>query len=301
MRLAVLIPCYNEAITISDVVRSFRKALPAASIYVFDNNSTDGTATVAHEAGATVFSERRQGKGFVVQTMFRKIDADVYIMVDGDGTYPASSVHKLIEPIVNGDADMVVGSRLHASSHSRFKAANLFGNKLIRRLLQMIFGIKLSDVLSGYRAFNRNFVKGIPLFGGGFEVETELTIKALQKGFRIEEVPVNLEVRPEGSYSKIRIVRDGFLILNTILTLFRDAKPLTFFGIIGLVFIATGIAAFLNSKYPAAGITFCLLGVLFILSGLTLHTIVRKFQEFDHQLRILESEQESNKKRDHSI
>jgi glycosyltransferase involved in cell wall biosynthesis len=297
MRQAVLIPCYNEAVTIADVVRSFRDALPAARIYVFDNNSTDGTATVAREAGADVLSERRQGKGYVIQTMFRKVDADVYVMVDGDGTYPVESVHKLMEPILNGDADMVVGSRLHPGSRSSFKAANLFGNKLIRRLLHLIFGVRLTDVLSGYRAFNRAFVKGIPLFGGGFEVETELTIKALQRGYRIEEIPVNLEDRPKGSYSKIHIVRDGFLILNTILALFRDTKPLTFFGIIGLLFIAAGGLIALGS-YIIPGITSLLIGVLFILFGINLHTIVRRFQEFDHQLRILETEQDPAKKQD---
>ncbi len=300
MRLAILIPCYNEALTIADVIRSFRAELPTADIYIFDNNSTDGTATVGGEAGATVLTERRQGKGYVVQTMFRRVDAEVYVMVDGDGTYPASSVHRLIEPIMSGEADMVVGSRLHPASRSSFKAANLFGNKLIRWLLKLIFSVNLTDVLSGYRAFNRSFVKGIPLFGGGFEVETELTIKALQKGYRIEEIAVNLEDRPKGSYSKINIVRDGFLIINTILSLFRDAKPLTFFGIVGLLFILTGVVTALN-LHTIVGVSLFFIGILFILSGLTLHTIVRRFQEFDHQLRILETERKANQKPDHEV
>jgi glycosyltransferase involved in cell wall biosynthesis len=289
MRVAILIPCYNEAITIADVIRGFREELPSAQIYVFDNNSTDGTARVARESGATVFMERRQGKGYVVQSMFRKVDADIYIMVDGDGTYPASSVHRLMEPVVSGDADMVVGSRLHRDSRSSFKTTNLLGNKLIRWLLKLIFRVRLTDVLSGFRAFHRGFVKGIPLFGGGFEVETELTIKALQRGYRIEEIPVNLEDRPKGSYSKIHIVRDGFLILNTMLSLFRDTKPLTFFGITGFLFLIAGIGVWLK-EYTIPGVALSLIGVLFILSGLTLHTIVRRFQEFDHQLRILEAE-----------
>jgi glycosyltransferase involved in cell wall biosynthesis len=292
MRTAVLIPCYNEALTVGDVVRAFRSELPTAQIHVFDNNSTDGTATVASEAGAIVTTERRQGKGYVIQTMFRKVDADVYIMVDGDGTYPAASVHRLLEPILQDEADMVVGSRLHPSSSSSFKAANLFGNKLIRWLLQLIFRVRLTDVLSGYRAFNRNFVKSIPLFGGGFEIETELTIKALQRGYRIEEVAVNLEDRPKGSFSKIHIVRDGFLILNTILALFRDTKPLTFFGISGLLLISGGGIATI-AGFTTAGILFIFTGVLFLLSGLTLHTIVRRFQEFDHQLRLLEMEEKN--------
>jgi len=295
MRVAVLIPCYNEALTIAEVVRSFRAELPDARIYVFDNNSTDATPTVALEAGAIVMSERRQGKGYVVQTMFRKVDAEIYVMVDGDGTYPASSVHRLVDLIVNGEADMVVGSRLHPDSRSNFKAANLYGNKLIRWLLRLIFSVKLTDILSGYRAFNRSFVKGIPLFGGGFEVETELTIKALQRGYRVEEVPVNLEVRPKGSYSKIHFVRDGFLILNTMLSLFRDTKPLTFFGGLGLVFLAIGITIFFTS-IQLLGVTLSVIGVLFIFSGLHLHTIVRRFQEFDHQLRILKSEYQAGQR-----
>ena len=294
MRVAVLIPCFNEAITIAEVVRSFRAELPDATIYVFDNNSTDATPTVAQQAGAIVMSERRQGKGYVVQTMFRKVDAEIYVMVDGDGTYPAGSVHRLMEPIVNNETDMVVGSRLHPDSRSNFKAANLYGNKLIRWLLKLIFNTRLTDILSGYRVFNRSFVKGIPLFGGGFEVETELTIKALQRGYRVEEVPVNLEVRPKGSYSKIHFVRDGFLILNTMLSLFRDTKPLTFFGGLGLVFIAIGITI-VFTWIQLLGITLAVIGVLFVLSGLHLHTIVRRFQEFDHQLRILESEYQENR------
>jgi glycosyltransferase involved in cell wall biosynthesis len=290
MRVAVLIPCYNEATTIGTVIRDFHAELPSAQIYVFDNNSTDGTAAIASEAGAIVMPERRQGKGYVIQSAFRKIDADIYVMVDGDGTYPATSVHQLMEPVFNEQADMTVGSRLHPTSRSSFPAANLFGNKLIRLLLNLIFRVKLTDVLSGYRAFNRTFVKGIPLFGGGFEVETELTIKALQRGYRIEEIPVNLERRPAGSHSKINIVRDGFLILNTILSLFRDTKPLTFFGSIGLLLILLALAISIKTNHPIAVLTLMITGVLFFLSGLTLHTIVRHFQEFDHQLRIFESE-----------
>jgi glycosyltransferase involved in cell wall biosynthesis len=295
MRIAVLIPCFNEAVTIADVVHQFRIELPDAQIYVFDNNSTDGTARVAAEAGAIVHNERRQGKGFVIQSMFRKIDADIYVMIDGDGTYPAATVHRLLEPVLQAEADMVVGSRLHPSSRSSFKTTNLFGNKLIRRLLKLFFGVQLTDILSGYRVFSRSFVKSIPLFGGGFEIETELTIKALQRGYRIAEVPVNLEERPKGSFSKIHVIRDGFLILNTILSLFRDTKPLTFFGILGLLLIASGVLLALTSL-QLIGLTVVLTGVLFLLSGFTLHTIVRRFQEFDHQLRLLE--QETKERRD---
>ena len=213
-RIAILIPCYNEELTIAEVVAQFRAELPDADIYVFDNNSTDRTVEEARAAGALIFHEKRQGKGYVVQSMFRKVSADVYVMVDGDGTYPAAEVHRLIEPVLNDEADIVVGSRLHRDATSQFKTPNRLGNRFFLYVLNYTLGARITDMLSGYRAFNRGFVKGVPLFGGGFETETELTIKALNRGFRIVEVPVNLTTRPEGSFSKIRIFRDGFLILN---------------------------------------------------------------------------------------
>lgn len=299
-RIAVLIPCYNEELTIAEVVSQFRTQLPGADIYVFDNNSSDKTVDEARAAGALIFHERRQGKGYVVQSMFRKVNADVYVMVDGDGTYPAPDVHRLIEPILNDEADVVIGSRLHRQADSQFKPANRFGNKMFLHIVNYTLNAKITDMLSGYRAFNRRFVKGVPLFGGGFETETELTIKALERGFRIIEIPVNLTQRPEGSFSKIRIFRDGFLILNTILALFRDYKPLTFFGSIGLFlmllglipgivviyeFIETGLVPRLPSAVLAVGLV--LSGMLSITVGMVLHTIVRRSQELDHQLRVL--------------
>ena len=202
---------------------------------MFDNNSKDQTAAEAARAGATVVRERRQGKGYVVQSMFREVDADVYVMVDGDGTYSAASVHDLIRPILTGEADMVVGSRLHAGSRSDFRPLNRLGNRLFLVLMNAIFREQLTDLLSGFRAFSRRVVKGLPLSGGGFEVETELTIKALHRGYRIVEVPIGLTARPAGSHSKIRHFRDGIVIINTIFALFRDYKPLTFFGSAGLV------------------------------------------------------------------
>jgi glycosyltransferase involved in cell wall biosynthesis len=299
-RIAVLIPCYNEELTIRQVISDFRAQLPSAEIYVFDNNSTDRTVQFACEAGARIAFERRQGKGYVVQAMFRDVEADVYVMVDGDGTYPASDVHKLIDPILMDEADMVVGSRLMPNSESEFAMLNRWGNQFFLRMLNFIFKVKLSDILSGYRTFNRAFVKNIPIFGGGFETETELSIKALARGYRIVELPVNLKARPEGSFSKIRIMRDGFLIVNTILTLFRDYKPLTFFGAIGLFlillgfvpgtvvvveFIKTGLVPRLPSAVLAVGLT--LSGLLCAFVGLVLHTIARRFQELDHQLKVL--------------
>lgn len=298
--IAVLIPCYNEEITIGEVVRQFRAELPNADIYVFDNNSTDQTVKIAREAGARVFYESRQGKGFVVQSMFQRVDADVYVMVDGDATYPAASVHALLQPILNQEADMVVGSRLHNESQSQFRRLNRWGNRLFLSALRFIFKVKLTDMLSGYRAFSRRFVKGVPLFGGGFEIETELTIKALERGYRIVEVPVDLARRPPGSQSKIRIIHDGVIILNMILALCRDYKPLTFFGSAGLIvmlggfipglvimieFLRTGSLPHLPFAILSVGLF--LTGLLLVMVGLILHTIVRRFQELDYYFRSL--------------
>ena len=299
-RIAVLIPCYNEEMTVGDVVTQFRTQLPSATVYVFDNNSSDHTADRAIAAGATVFHEQRQGKGYVTQAMFRQVDADVYVMVDGDGTYPASAVHSLLAPILRGKADMVVGSRLHAQSSSEFRQLNALGNRLVLRLLNSIFRVKLTDILSGYRSFTRKFVKGLPLFGGGFEIETELTIKAIERGFRIVEVPINLTHRPAGSHSKIKFFRDGVIILNTVLALFRDYKPLTFFGSTGLLlfalalipglvvifeFINTGHVPRVLSAVIALALVSC--GLLSLTVGLILHSIARRAQEFEHQLQVM--------------
>ncbi len=295
--IAVLIPCYNEEITVADVIRQFRDQLPDADIYVFDNNSSDRTVERATQAGATVFHEKRQGKGYVVQSMFQKVEADIYVMVDGDGTYPSEIVHTLLRPIRRGEADMVIGSRLHEHAMSDFRFMNRLGNRLFRFLLNRIFGVRLADVLSGYRVFRRRLVRSLPLFGGGFETEAEMTIKALDRGFSIVEVPVNLSHRPAGGSSKIKVVRDGLVILHTILTLFRDYKPLTFFGGVGLAiiilgcvpggwavmdYLKTGLVSRLPSAVLAVGLV--LSGTISIFVGLILHTISRRFQELDLQL-----------------
>jgi glycosyltransferase involved in cell wall biosynthesis len=298
-KIAILIPCYNEELTIAKVIGDFRAQLPDADIYVFDNNSTDATTERARGTGAHVAYERRQGKGFVVQSMFSQVEADTYVIVDGDDTYPAGAVHSLIEPIQQGKAEMVVGSRLMQDSDSDFRPLNKFGNGLFLQAINFIFKVKLSDVLSGYRAFSREFVKSIPIFGGGFETEVELTVKALARGYRITEVPVRLTPRPEGSFSKIRIVQDGFVILNSILSLVRDYKPLTFFGTVGLMFIVLGlipgtivIVEFFKTglvpKLPSAvlAVGLVLSGMLSLVVGLVLHTITRRFQELEHQLRL---------------
>lgn len=301
-KLAVIIPCYNEELTVGEVVRDFRRELPDAAIYVFDNNSTDRTAEIAVEAGAQVLSERRQGKGYVVQSMFRLVDADCYIMVDGDATYPSASVHSLIAPVSSGDADMVVGSRLVKGGRDGFKFLHHVGNFVVLYVLNAMFRVRLTDILSGYRAFSRRFAKNLPLFGGGFEIETELTIKAVQRGWRITEVPVQLASRPAGSSSKISLFRDGFLILNTMLALFRDYHPLTFFGSAGLVLIAlsalVGGAAIWQPSIDASmrlplsvlSATLGLGGMLSVAVGLILHSIARRSQEFEHQMELLNDE-----------
>lgn len=297
--IVILIPCYNEEATIAGVIETFRAELPAARIHVFDNNSTDHTAERAVAAGAMVLREPRQGKGFVLQSMFREVQADIYIIVDGDSTYPAHAVHQLIAPVLADQADMVVGSRLHPAAVSEFKPVNRLANQLVLGVLNTIFRVRLTDVLSGYRAFNRKFVKSLPVFGGGFEIETELTIKAVLRGFRVVEVPTALKGRPAGSHSKIKLFRDGFIILNTILALFRDYKPLTFFGSVGLLFVLLGlvpglvvaiefIKTGLVPRVPLAALAIglALTGILMVVVGLILHTIVRRFQELEHTLEV---------------
>jgi glycosyltransferase involved in cell wall biosynthesis len=299
-RIAVLIPCYNEALTIGQVVRDFRQELPSARVYVFDNNSTDETAAIASAAGAEVYRESRQGKGYVIQSMFRTVDADIYVMVDGDGTYPAAAVHKIIGPVQTGHADMVIGSRLQQSSRSQFKAVNRFGNHFYLRLLRILFGVQLTDLLSGYRGLSWQLVKSLPLSRGGFQTEAEMTIKTLQRGFAILEVPVDLRTRPAGSSSKIRIVHDGLLIGGSMFSLLRDYKPFTFFGALGIFvvllslipgivvlrdYFQTGLVPHLPSAILALGLGVS--GLILLLTGLILHTIARRFQELDQKLQIL--------------
>lgn len=300
-RVVVLLPCYNEQLTIGKVIQDFRNQLPDAEIYVFDNASTDQTPEVARMSGAKVISENRRGKGYVVQAMFQKVDADVYIMNDGDDTYPAECVHALLEPVLNNKADMVIGSRIMPESKSQFKLLNWVGNQFFLGVINGIFGTQLTDILSGYRVMNRRLVKSLPLFARGFEIEAELTIKSLERGYRLVESPVDLRARPEGSHSKIRIIQDGFRILGTILSLFRDYKPLTFFGSIGAVTIVVGlipgfraVRGFLETGlveyFPSAilSVGFVLSGMLCLVIGLILHTLNRRFQEMEHLIRLLD-------------
>ncbi len=241
LKIAVLIPCYNEEITIGKVIEDFKKELPNAVIYVFDNNSIDRSAEIAEKKGAIVIKEPKQGKGFVVVSMFQKVDADIYVMVDGDDTYPAESVHDLIKPVLEDKVDMTVGTRLSNYQTNAFKLLNLFGNFLIVKLVNWIFKSKLKDIMSGYRVFNRDFVKNIPLDSKGFEVETQLVIQSLYYNYSIQEVDIELRQRPEGSSSKLNTINDGICVILTIFNIVKSYRPLFFFGIIGLLVLLTGL------------------------------------------------------------
>jgi glycosyltransferase involved in cell wall biosynthesis len=242
MRVAVLVPCYQEERTIGKVVADFRAALPDAAIYVYDNNSTDATADRAREAGATVRREKRQGKGFVIARMFEEIDADIYVMVDGDDTYDALSVHRLIAPLVEERADMTVGSRLMEAEQSAFRRLHVPGNQLVSRIINLIFGSEIRDLFSGYRAMTRAVVKSVPVLARGFDVETELTLQALYRQFVIREVPTPYRARPEGSFSKLRTIPDGSKVLLRLFLMLQAYKPLTFFGLIGLALLGASLA-----------------------------------------------------------
>ena len=257
-KVAVLIPCYNEAVTIGKVVDDFKCVLPDADIYVYDNNSKDGTADIAREHGAIVKFEGRQGKGNVVRSMFRDIDADYYLMVDGDDTYPAEAAPALLEPLRADRADMTVGDRLSNGSYGEEndRAFHGFGNDLVRWLIKRIYGFAFEDVMTGYRAFNRVFVKTMPVLSEGFQIETEISIHAVDKRWRIAEVPIDYRDRPEGSVSKLNTVSDGLKVIAMIGTLFKDYRPLKFFSLIALAFCIGGLCAGMPvvSEYLATGL-----------------------------------------------
>lgn len=239
-RIAVLIPCYNEEKTIAQVVRDFRAALPLAHIFVYDNNSKDRTCQEAEAAGAEVRRERLQGKGWVVRRMFADIDADFYLLVDGDGTYDAGIANQLVEMIQSQHLAMVVGQRVHQSADA-YRAGHVLGNKLFTNAVATLFGTSFTDILSGYRVFSRPFVKSFPVFAGGFEIETELTVHALTLRLPVAEIATAYKERPAGSVSKLSTYRDGFRILWMILLLFKNEKPLLFFSILGSLFLVTGL------------------------------------------------------------
>jgi glycosyltransferase involved in cell wall biosynthesis len=234
LEIAVLVPCYNEAAAIAKVVGDFRAALPRATVYVYDNNSTDDTAAVARNAGAEVRRETRRGKGNVVRRMFQDIEADIYIMVDGDDTYDASVAPQLVDKLVSENLDMLVGKRIE-THEAAYRAGHRLGNRVLTGLVAWLFGAQIEDMLSGYRVFSRRFVKSFPSSSREFEIETELTVHALQMRMTLAEVPTNYKERPPGSTSKLRTFRDGWRILVTIMNLMRNERPLLFFSLIGLI------------------------------------------------------------------
>ena len=237
-KIAVLIPCYNESKTVEKVVSDFRRVLPDATVYVYDNNSTDGTAELAAGAGAVVRHEYQQGKGNVMRRMFREIDAEAYILVDGDDTYPAEAAPEMVAAVTGRQADMVVGDRLSSTYYTQNKRPfHNFGNDLVRFFTNHLFGGKIKDIMTGYRAFSYQFVKTYPVLSRGFEIETEMTIHALQRNMQVENVVIDYRDRPEGSESKLNTYSDGFKVLGTIARLFKNYRPFSFFGIVDLLSI----------------------------------------------------------------
>ncbi|WP_125142862.1 glycosyltransferase family 2 protein [Clostridium transplantifaecale] len=300
--IAVLIPCYNESQTIAKVVKDYREALPEATIYVYDNNSTDHTDEAAKEAGAIVRYEYHQGKGNVIRSMFRDINAECYLMIDGDDTYPAENARSMVDLILSGRADMVIGDRLSSTYFTENKRPfHNAGNRLVRGLINTIFSSDIKDIMTGYRAFNYQFVKSFPILSKGFEIETEMSIHALDKNFKLLEVPVTYRDRPAGSVSKLNTYKDGFRVLKTIARLFRDYKPFAFFGWLGLlcfliatVFFAPILKGYFSTgtvpKFPTLIVCSGIYVVSFLLwmSGLILDVIAKKHRQlFELYLNIL--------------
>lgn len=291
MNVAVLVPCFNEAAAIAKVVRDFRAALPSASIYVFDNRSTDDTAVIAAAEGAEVRSEARRGKGNVVRRMFQDIDADIYVMVDGDDTYDAAVAPRLVEKLVAEHLDMVVGKRVE-SHQAAYRIGHRFGNRLLTGLVSWLFGAPVEDMLSGYRVLSRRFVKSFPSSSREFEIETELTVHALQMHMSVAEVETNYKERPPGSSSKLRTFRDGWRILVMIMNLLRNERPLLFFSLIGAMSLCLGIAlgvpvfaeylkTGLVRRFPTAILCFALgiTAVLCVATGLILDLVAHVRRE----------------------
>ncbi len=292
MRIAVLIPCHNEAHTVAKVVADFRQALPEAEVWVFDNASTDQTAVLAEQAGARVRHVEIKGKGSVVRAMFRDVEADAYLMVDGDDTYPATAARGLLRDVLEGRAEMVVGTRLESHEDTAFRRFHGFGNRLVRSCIGLLFGHPVRDVLSGYRAFSRRLVKTMPVLSRGFEIETEMTVFALSNSYAFAEYEVDYGTRPEGSHSKLNTYRDGARVLKTILFLFKDMRPLLFFGLLGLLGILAGLGfgAFVVNEFTRTGLVLhpstavlavaCILaGTFSLATGLILDTVNRRSQE----------------------
>jgi glycosyltransferase involved in cell wall biosynthesis len=291
MKIAIIIPCYNEAVTIAKVIRDFRASIPEADIHVFDNLSADGTGDTARAAGAIVHLVPVQGKGAVVRQMFRDIECDIGVMVDGDDTYPAARIRDVMQPVVEGRADMVVGTRLQQHADASFRPLHVFGNQLVLQSINVLFNARFSDVLSGYRAFSWRFMKTTPVLSKGFEIETEITLHALEHHMPVVEVPVAYGVRPEGSESKLHTFRDGYRVLKTILHLYKDYRPLLFFGAIGAVLAAVSIVlgVVIVDEFMSKGragpsravlaVALGLVGMLSFATGLVLDTVNRRSRE----------------------
>ena len=290
-RVAVLLPCFDEEATIGQTVAGFRQALPGALVYVYDNNSRDRTCALAAEAGAIVRSERQQGKGHVVRRMFADIDADVYIMADGDLTYDPASAPAMVDVLVADQLDMVVGTRKHDAA-AAFRGGHVFGNRLFTGLLANLFGRSFSDIFSGYRVFSRRFVKSFPVLSSGFEIETEMSVHALELRMPVGEVETRYLARPEGSDSKLSTFRDGWRILRTIATLYRIERPVLFFGLIGALLvlaalilasplIVTYLETGLVPRFPTAVLVtgMVIVAVLCFFAGLILDTVTRGRRE----------------------
>ena len=292
-KIAVLIPCYNEAKTIEKVVKDYKKALPDATIYVYDNNSSDGTDKIAKKAGAVVRYEYKQGKGNVVRSMFRQIKAKCYLMIDGDDTYPAKHARQMCDLILEGKADMVIGDRLSSTYFTENKRPfHNIGNKMVRFFINRLFNNNVKDIMTGYRAFSHEFVKGFPVLSKGFEIETEMTIHAVDKNYHLVEIPVDYKDRPEGSESKLNTFKDGFKVLKTIAILFKEYKPSSFFNMFAVFFLllALGFGVPVVVEFSKTGLVprfpslivaciFLIISLLLWITGVILQVIVKKHKQ----------------------
>ena len=300
--IAVLIPCYNEAQTVEKVVKDWKRELPEAVIYVYDNNSTDGTADIAAAAGAVVRHEYAQGKGNVIRRMFREIDADCYIMVDGDDTYPAESGREMVNLVLEKQADMVVGDRLSSTYYQENKRPfHNFGNSMMKTAINTLFKTNIQDIMTGLRAFSYQFVKTFPVLSKGFDIETEMTIHAVHKNMRVENVVIEYRDRPAGSVSKLNTFRDGFKVIKTVVKFFKTYKPLAFFGALAGVLVAIAAALFipvlveyfqtgLVARFPTLIVSgfIAIAAIQSFFAGLILHTIIEKDkQDFEFKLQLI--------------
>ncbi|MCR4896382.1 MAG: glycosyltransferase family 2 protein [Lachnospiraceae bacterium] len=312
-QIAVLIPCYNEAKTIGKVVKDVKEQLPEAEVYVYDNNSTDDTGRIAAEAGAIVCREWQQGKGNVIRRMFREIDADCYIMIDGDDTYSLDSAREMARQVLECGADMVVGDRLSSTYFTENKRPfHNFGNSLMRCSINSLFGADVKDIMTGYRAFSYEFVKTFPVFSKGFEIETEMTVHAVNYNLRVVNVVIEYRDRPDGSFSKLNTIPDGLKVLHKLYSLYKNYRPMRFFGALGtvLILLAVGFLAPVVAEYGSTGLVprfptliVCgfvgLCGVLSVFTGMILKAIdVRDRKDFEYRLVRVHDHRVSEKRRE---